>query len=358
MTTNRSEELLSQSMHSSTRKRVLRAHGSDPWTASPRCLSAGLPMIANQMVSLMSKQDAASFLSAWSGSKLIVGSLCSGTDVCVDALRGLAKVGKFVVEHTLSCEIMPANQRWILQQCSPPPTILYEDVLEFARGHGYGVKNHRVAQFVPYDMLFIGFSCKDLSTMNYHSAKNRSCVRTKSLRTGGTLAGSMSYIASVKPRWVFLENVTAVEFADKDCGTSNADEIVRLFADLGYCMAHTVMDARQHGAAHRRTRWWACAFRVNDSAAITVQQDQAMKPLKDKYLQVLDDIMMKPVKLNQVLMDEDSEDLAAWQMARFADLEEPREMRGQRLDLNSKWPFKHKEIFRAEGLRYPPPSSP
>ena len=168
--------------------------------------------------------------------------------------------------------------------------------------------------------------------MNYHSAKNRSCVRTKSLRTGGTLAGSMSYTASVKPRLVFLESVTAVEFADKVCGTSNADEIVRLFADLGYCMAHTVMDARQHGAAHRRTRWWACAFRVNDSAAITVQQDQAMKPLKDKYLQVLDDIMMKPVKLNQVLMDEDSEDLAAWQMARFADLEERGGMGGQRLD--------------------------
>ena len=160
MTTNRSQELLSQSMPSSTRKRVLGAHGSDPFTASPRCLSARLPRIANQMVSLLSKQDAASFLSAWSGSKLIVGSLCSGTDVCVDALRGLAKVGKFVVEHTLSCEIMPANQRWILQQCSPPPTSLYEDILEFARGHGYGVQNHRVAQFVPCDMLFIGLPAR------------------------------------------------------------------------------------------------------------------------------------------------------------------------------------------------------
>ena len=112
---------------------MLRAHGSDPWTASPRCLSAKLPMIANQMVSLLSEQDAAEFLSAWSGSKLIVGSLCSGTDVCVDAIRGLAEVGKFVVEHKLSCEISPANQRWILQQCSPPPAILYEGVLEFAR---------------------------------------------------------------------------------------------------------------------------------------------------------------------------------------------------------------------------------
>ena len=78
--------------------------------------------------------------------------------------------------------------------------------------------------------------------------------------------------------------MTAIECVDEDCGTSNADEIVRLFADLGYCMAHTVLDARQHGAAHSRTRWWACAFRVNDSAAITVQQDEAMTALKGQVL--------------------------------------------------------------------------
>ena len=280
MTANRSQQRLSQSRPSSTKRRVLAAHGSDPFTASPRCLSAHLPMIANQMVSLLSEQDAASFLSSWLGSKLIVGSLCSGTDVCVDALQGLARVGKFVVEHKLSCEISPANQRWILQQCSPPPMVLYEDVYEFAKGYGYDVKNQRVAQLVPCDMLFVWVFCKDLSRLNQNSVNNRSCVRTKSLRTGGTLAGSMSYITAVKPRWVFLENVTAIECVDEDCGTSNADEIVRLFADLGYCMAHCVLDARQHGAAHRRTRWWACAFRVNDSGAITVQQDEAMNPLR------------------------------------------------------------------------------
>ena len=163
MTANRSQQRLSQSRPSSTKRRVLAAHGSDPFTASPRCLSAHLPMMANQMVSLLSEQDAAAFLSSWLGSKLIVGSLCSGTDVCVDAIQGLARVGKFVVEHKLMCEISPANQRWILQQCSPPPMVLHEDVYEFAKGYGYDVKNQRVAKLVPCDMLFVGFSCTDLS---------------------------------------------------------------------------------------------------------------------------------------------------------------------------------------------------
>jgi hypothetical protein len=44
----------------------------------------------------------------------------------------------------------------------------------------------------------------------------------------------MSYITAVNPRWVFLENVTAIECVDEECGTSNADEIARIFADLGY----------------------------------------------------------------------------------------------------------------------------
>ena len=67
---------------------------------------------------------------------------------------------------------------------------------------------------------------------------------------------------------------------------------------------------------------------------------------------------MKPVSLFQVLMDEDSEELAAWQKARFAELEElhEKELKQTR---EHKWPDKHKEIFRAEGMRYPPlPSSP
>ena len=135
MTTNCSQELLSQSRPSSAKRRVLAAHGSDPFTASPRSLSAHLPMIAIQMVSLLSEQDKASFHSSWLGSKLIVGSLCSGTDVCVDALQGLARVGKFVVEHKLSCDISPANQRRILQQCSPPLMASAQKRSRYVIGH-------------------------------------------------------------------------------------------------------------------------------------------------------------------------------------------------------------------------------
>ena len=68
-----------------------------------------------------------------------------------------------MVEHKLLCEISPANQRWILQQCTPPPMVLHEDVYEFAKGYGYDAKNQRVAKLVPCDMLFAGLSCKDLS---------------------------------------------------------------------------------------------------------------------------------------------------------------------------------------------------
>ena len=151
MTANHSQQRLSQSRPSSTKRRVLVAHGSDPFTASPRCLSAHLPMVANQLVSLLSEQDAASFLSSWLGSKLIVSSVCSGTDVCVDAIQCLAggrQVRGGAQAFVRDIAGQPAMDRAL---CSPPPMVLYEDVYEFAKGYGYDVKSQRVAQLVPCD---------------------------------------------------------------------------------------------------------------------------------------------------------------------------------------------------------------
>ena len=54
-------------------------------------------------------------------------------------------------------------------------------------------------------------------------------------------------------------------------------KVVNPFASKGYFVAHTVLDARDHGAAHRRRRWWAVAVRVNDEGALTVEQGCQLK---------------------------------------------------------------------------------
>lgn len=118
--------------------------------------------------------------------------------------------------------------------------------------------------------------------MNTHSAQARSCVRLKTLRTGGTLAATVDYVRDMKPRLVLLENVAAIEESDKVHGTSNCDELVATFATLGYAVTHVVLDARRHGAAQRRKRWWAIAVRVNEDRGLRIspqhQGDNASAP--------------------------------------------------------------------------------
>ena len=74
-------------------------------------------------------------------------------------------------------------------------------------------------------------------------------------------------------------------------------------------------------------------------------------------MDILTDIQMKPVKLSEVLMGEDSDDLKCWQDKRFKECEQNLERQKGHGDRGGKapsWPDLHLEVFRAEGLRYPP----
>ncbi len=62
------------------------------------------------------------------------------------------------------------------------------------------------------------------------------------------------------------------------------------------------MDAQQHGAAHRRARWWALAVRVNDDGPLTLEQDLALQQRNHDFLSLLVRVQMRPVELSAVLM--------------------------------------------------------
>ena len=101
-----------------------------------------MSVVVDQMISLMSKKDQESMTSL-AGRSFVVGSLCSGTDVCMNAMQALAKAANFSVEHKMSCEIAPNIQRWILLQCDPPPTVLFSDVMDLESGGGFCIRNQR-----------------------------------------------------------------------------------------------------------------------------------------------------------------------------------------------------------------------
>jgi site-specific DNA-cytosine methylase len=239
---------------------------------------------------------------------------------------------------------------------------LFDNVLDFQQGTGYDVISQRRRQLPPADAVYLGFSCKDLSHLNKSSSSAKGCVRLSSLRTGGTLKGCVDYIKRVRPKLVYLENVAAIEDMDKTWGTSNADEVVSMVADLGYILVHKVLDARQHGAPQRRTRWWGMAVLVKtDGQPLTAQEDIAYEEQKQDVLQNLADMEMAPVSLDHVLMPEDSDELQEWQEWRHKasldkqdDVVEGMEENDAKEVKEERWQDLHKEMFRSKGWRWPP----
>lgn len=76
---------------------------------------------------------------AFSGNKLRVGTMCSGTESPLLALQMITRsmkklLGKtFVVEHLFSCEIEPYKQAYIERNFRPP--ILFRDITELGRDY-------------------------------------------------------------------------------------------------------------------------------------------------------------------------------------------------------------------------------
>ena len=124
----------------------------------------------------------------------IVGTMCSGSDICVEALSAVAEVCGGAFYHTFSCEISPKSQLWIQQQMQKCPDHLFEDVTVFSTGKGYCVIGGKTRMLPPAEIVYVGFSLRDVSRMNIHSSSSRHCIRESSFRIEGTFAGAFSYI--------------------------------------------------------------------------------------------------------------------------------------------------------------------
>jgi len=242
------------------------------------------------------------------------------------------------------------------------PDYLFKDVADVATGRACDLRSQGQKAVPPTDILWMGFSCKDVSHLNNKSKASRTCIRDKSLRTGGTLEKGAQYVESFQPMYVFLENVTALEDIDKFTGTSNAQEVVWLFNRLGYHVFTIALDARQHGSAQRRTRWWGIGVRVS-SEPVTPEVEEGYQAKDAEMFAVLQQLELSPVSLDSILLPESSQDLKDWQASRL--LSEPHDDRSDEEDVlyepaggankadKANWPELHGQHFRSVGLRYP-----
>ena len=97
---------------------------------------------------------------------LILGTMCSGTDICAAVLESIVDVtaqslsiGSLGFVHKCSCELVPFKQRFIKFVSSPEH--IFADVLSLKEGISLDVLTDTRVMVPPATVIIAGFSCTD-----------------------------------------------------------------------------------------------------------------------------------------------------------------------------------------------------
>ncbi len=94
------------------------------------------------------------------------------------------------------------------------------------------------------DVITAGFPCQDIS-----NAGKRMGIRGK---RSGIWTQVAEAVGTIRPRYVFLENVAVIR-------TRGLDVVAQDMAEVGYDLRWTTLRASDVGAAHHRSRWFGLA---------------------------------------------------------------------------------------------------
>ncbi len=96
----------------------------------------------------------------------------------------------------------------------------------------------------PIDIIYGGFPCQDISSAGH------------GVGLGGERSGLFNHIARLvsetNPRFIFLENVSAIR-------TRGLNSVAQTLTELGYDFRWTIVSAKEVGACHVRKRWFGLA---------------------------------------------------------------------------------------------------
>ncbi|KAF2711037.1 hypothetical protein K504DRAFT_532750 [Pleomassaria siparia CBS 279.74] len=178
--------------------------------------------------------------------KLRIGTMCSGTESPILALRLISKsLQKLLgielnVDHLFSAEIVPFKQAFIERNFAPP--VIFRDIKELLSNTDEATSAYGALLPVPtdLDMLVAGFSCVDFSNLNNFKRKMEEVGES-----GDTLRAILAYCEKHRPRIVVLENVFGAPW----------DKIQTVWEKtLGYHCAWDRFDTKDYYIPHTRQR--------------------------------------------------------------------------------------------------------
>ena len=245
--------------------------------------------------------------------RLTVGTMCSGTDVAVWALaavlatlRSSAGVGGVGVQHLFRhafvCEI-DARKREFLWSCHNPG-IVFTDMSDLGEtGWGTDALSGRSDRLPAVDLLIVGFSCKDFSTLN--SRPDKSHILRDSLGTSGsTFQSLVQVLQRQRVPVVITENVPALAHHASE-PDSNMAVAMESLQKLGYENYTAFLDPVAFGFPQHRRRLYM--VHVLKSAPGLVEGPDSCLAI----LQSLENAIAPPLLLQFLLPEDDPEVVAA-----------------------------------------------
>lgn len=247
------------------------------------CEDTLLPNLAKQHLERFTKLLPARRLACdW---ELTWATACSGSDgvhFVFDVLEALYREAGYTATFTqcFSCEANPEKQKWIDMLINngtqgPAATCIFKNICELGNEVAECVVHHRSCTVPNVDIMIVGTSCKDMSSLSTGGRAAGGLVFELQWSPGGsaqTFHGFLAYVQSHRPSMVIFENVdkladdaqpTAANSRDEaGPNRSNLDILMAEMAGRGFEGQRFLVDAKSFGVPCRRRRVYCVFVRV------------------------------------------------------------------------------------------------
>ena len=283
------------------------------------------------------------------GLSLTMSTACSGTDVCVTAagslLSSLQRIlgldGRMVISQGFACELEGFKQDFLHTVRQVP--VVFKDILHLGCSMSVNSVTQREEAVKTPDILVIGFSCKDLSSLN-PKKKQTTSLSSGSGSSGSTLRGTLEICSKHQPRLLIMENVPNVmrdgpaEDEEDDELMKNWPFLVSSFASIGYAVHKKLINADQCGFPQSRGRIYMCACRPTSTT------EEMLQAFDKAYLAIQN---VDALKLTDFLLTD--EQVNEW------DMRSTKRLRTNEKPEGVTWVSHHSAVFREKNLEWPPP---
>ena len=287
--------------------------------------------------------------------RLVVGTACSGSGILekgcgyfMDAMMEVASMETIpggVLEFGFCCDNNEAVQRW-LRDHFPGATVFknIEDLgMEFARD-----VDDSLQRVQDCDILVVGFSCKDFSSLNVNTKHHKDAVKKAFAKhkdkdehdepgsdSAETLLGVMKYIEKKRPAVVMLENVPQFDARD----SSNWKALTEYADRIGYKADKWLLDTRDYFLPQARRR----LYMVLLDADLYVEESE-IENVFAEVTRTLENLKVGSLPLAWYMQDEDTCEITFQRSGKRAKLLDD--------EKEEKWVKIHREMFAEAGLPF------